>query len=170
MYALLLPTVTHGLLKYIFTSVIQYIVLVVIHEAQKLRHHVEEDSNPPPPRSMMEAYFPELLASFLGSLFADVTLFPVETTLVRLHIQGTRTIIDNIDYGYGVVPVSTRYEGFMDCFRSIVNEEGMMGLYKGFGALILQYAIHAAILKLTHVIYTRLIEDLLVVNKKEEAE
>ncbi len=118
----------------------------------------------------MEAYFPELLASFLGSLFADVTLYPIETTLARLHIQGTRTIIDNIDYGYSVVPISTRYEGFSDCFRGIIKEEGTMGLYKGFGALILQYAIHAAILKLTHVIYTRLIEDLLVVNKKKEEE
>ncbi|XP_072050515.1 mitochondrial outer membrane protein SLC25A46-like isoform X2 [Amphiura filiformis] len=170
MYALLLPTVSHGLVKYIFTSGIQYLVQVVFHEAQKLRHQVEEDGNPPPPRSMMEAYFPELLASFLGSLFADVTLYPFETILNRLHIQGTRTIIDNIDYGYSVVPISTRYEGFSDCFRSVVKDEGMLGLYKGFGALILQYAIHAAILKLTHVIYTRLIEDLLVVSKKKEEE
>ena len=171
MYSLLIPTVMHGLSRYVITSVIQYMVLLVFHEAQKLRHHVaEDDENPPPSRSMMEAYFPELIASFIAGMITDVILYPLETVLVRVHIQGTRTIIDNIDYGHGVVPVSTRYEGFMDCFRSVVSDEGMLGLYKGFGALILQYAVHAAILKLTHVIYTRLIEDLLIPSVKQEKE
>ena len=41
------------------------------------------------------------------------------------HFQGTRTIIDNTDTGLGVIPISTRYEGFMDCFRSILAEEGV---------------------------------------------
>jgi hypothetical protein len=64
-------------------------------------------------------------------------------------LQGTRTIIDNLESGKEVVPIITRYEGFTDCFHSIVTEEGVSGLFKGFGALILQYAVHLALLRLS---------------------
>ena len=65
----------------------------------------------------------------------------------RLHIQGTRTIIDNLDTGSSVIPILTRYDGFFDCWSTIVREEGRWGLYKGFGALIFQYALQLAIIK-----------------------
>lgn len=94
------------------------------------------------------SFYPELLATFTGSLLADITLYPLETILHRLCMQGTRTIIDNTDTGLGVVPIITRYEGTLDCFRSILSEEGFSGLYKGFGALVLQYCTHVAILRL----------------------
>lgn len=32
-----------------------------------------------------------------------------------------------------VILISINYEGFFDCFRSIVMEEGVFGLYRGFG-------------------------------------
>ncbi len=41
--------------------------------------------------------------------FADVLLFPAETVLHRLHLQGSRTIIDNLDTGREVLPVTTGY-------------------------------------------------------------
>ena len=65
----------------------------------------------------------------------------------RLHIQGTRTIIDNLDTGTSVIPILTRYDGFFDCWSTITREEGRWGLYKGFGALVLQYALQLSIIK-----------------------
>jgi len=49
------------------------------------------------------------------------------------------------------VPIITRYDGAFDCYSTIVSEEGFAGLYKGFGALVLQYALHVAVLKITRV-------------------
>lgn len=64
-------------------------------------------------------------------------------------MQGTRTIIDNVDETTAVIPIISDYEGPTECYASITKEEGFFGLYKGFGALILQYALHYSILKLT---------------------
>jgi len=68
-----------------------------------------------------------------------------------LCTQGTRTIIDNTDTGLEVLPIITRYDGAFDCYKTIVSEEGFAGLYKGFGALVLQYALHVAVLKITRI-------------------
>ena len=54
---------------------------------------------------------------FTGHLLADVLLYPLETVLHRLHLQGTRTIIDDLDSGLSVLPITTRYDGVFDCFR-----------------------------------------------------
>lgn len=64
-------------------------------------------------------------------------------------LQGTRTIIDNLDTGTSVTPILTGYEGFIDCYNTTIAKEGVGGLYKGFGALILQLAAHLAIIKFT---------------------
>ena len=42
-------------------------------------------------------------------LFGDVLFFPFETIIHRLHLQGSRTIIDNLDTGMEVLPVTTGY-------------------------------------------------------------
>ena len=69
----------------------------------------------------------EQISGVIGLLFADIILYPVETVLHRLHLQGTRTIIDNLETGREVVPIITRYEGFADCFTSIISDEGISG-------------------------------------------
>ncbi|XP_046631541.1 solute carrier family 25 member 46-like isoform X1 [Daphnia pulicaria] len=97
--------------------------------------------------SFVEANDLDLSSRFAGSLVADVILFPFETVLHRLHIQGTRTIIDNLDTGASVIPILTRYDGFFDCWNTITREEGRWGLYKGLGALVLQYALQLSIIK-----------------------
>ena len=56
---------------------------------------------------------------------------------------------DNLDSGKEVVPIITRYEGFFDCFHCIVSEEGVSGLFKGFGTLVLQYTVQFLVLRLT---------------------
>jgi hypothetical protein len=40
-----------------------------------------------------------------------------------------------------VTPILTSYGGVLDCLRTTVEVEGFSGLYKGFGALILQYGL-----------------------------
>ncbi|KAH6937959.1 hypothetical protein HPB50_005471 [Hyalomma asiaticum] len=93
-----------------------------------------------------------MVASLIGALVADVLLFPLETVLHRLYLQGTRTIVDNLDTGCSVTAIISQYQGPVDCFRCIVAEEGAAGLYKGFGALQLQYVLQGALLKLTQML------------------
>lgn len=37
----------------------------------------------------------------------------------------------------------------MDCYEKCILTEGVTGLYKGFGALILQYMAHIALIKMS---------------------
>ncbi|XP_019372795.1 PREDICTED: solute carrier family 25 member 46 isoform X1 [Gavialis gangeticus] len=150
------PTVLHGVLHYIISSVIQKFVLFVLKRENSHSLPTETSSSV---QSMLDAYFPELIASFAASLCADVMLYPLETVLHRLHIQGTRTIIDNTDLGYEVLPINTQYEGMRDCINSIKREEGMLGFYKGFGAVVVQYTLHVAVLQLTKIIYSTLLQN-----------
>lgn len=75
--------------------------------------------------------------------------------MVRLHLQGTRTIIDNLDDGLSVTPILTSFEGVIDCYESTIREEGVAGLYKGFGALIMQCITFTSIIKLSKVVFTQ---------------
>ncbi|XP_016080428.1 PREDICTED: solute carrier family 25 member 46 [Miniopterus natalensis] len=153
--SLIFPTVLHGVLHYIISSIIQKIVLLILK--RKTYSHPAESTSPV--QSMLDAYFPELIANFAASLCSDVILYPLETVLHRLHIQGTRTIIDNTDLGYEVLPINTQYEGMRDCINTIKQEEGMVGFYKGFGAVIIQYTLHAAVLQVTKIIYSTLLQN-----------
>lgn len=74
----------------------------------------------------------------------------------RLHLQGTRTIVDNLDSGSSVIPILTNYRGALDCYDSTITQEGVSGLYKGFGALTLQFFAHWALIKLTKIIVTEI--------------
>lgn len=87
---------------------------------------------------------------------ADVVFYPLETVIHRLHLQGTRTIIDNLDTGRSVTPLLTGYSGAIDCYRTIIATEGTLGLYKGFGALVLQFTVHFMVLRATKWILTEL--------------
>ncbi|KAM6224865.1 LOW QUALITY PROTEIN: mitochondrial outer membrane protein SLC25A46 [Rhynchocyon petersi] len=154
--SLIFPTVLHGVLHYIISSIIQKFVLLILKRKTYNSHPAESAS---PVQSMLDAYFPELIANFAASLCSDVILYPLETVLHRLHIQGTRTIIDNTDLGYEVLPINTQYEGMKDCINTIRQEEGVLGFYKGFGAVIIQYTLHAAVLQITKIIYSTLLQN-----------
>ncbi|XP_010083907.1 PREDICTED: solute carrier family 25 member 46 [Pterocles gutturalis] len=151
------PTALHGVLHYIISSIVQKLVLFVLKRYNS--HNLPTESSTSV-QSMLDAYFPELIASFAASLCADVMLYPLETVLHRLHIQGTRTIIDNTDLCYEVLPINTQYEGMKDCINTIKREEGMLGFYKGFGAVIVQYTLHVAVLQLTKIIYSTLLQNI----------
>ncbi|XP_060617871.2 mitochondrial outer membrane protein SLC25A46 isoform X1 [Anolis sagrei] len=154
--ALTFPTVLHGVLHYIISSAVQKLVLFFLKKENS--HNLATD-NSSSVQSMLDAYFPELIASFAASLCADVILYPLETVLHRLHIQGTRTIIDNTDLGYEVLPINTQYEGMRDCINTIKREEGVLGFYKGFGAVVVQYTLHVAILQFTKILYSTLLQN-----------
>lgn len=57
-----------------------------------------------------------------------------------------------------MVPILTNYQGAVDCYRTTVLTEGYAGLYKGFGAIVLQFAAHVAVIKLTKWIVTQITE------------
>ncbi|KAM4809188.1 mitochondrial outer membrane protein SLC25A46 [Rhinophrynus dorsalis] len=150
------PTVLHGVLHYIISSTVQKFILFFIKRKNSPRISTDGTNAV---QNMLEDYFPELMANFAASLCADILLYPLETVLHRLHIQGTRTIIDNTDLGHEVVPINTQYEGMRDCINTINREEGALGFYKGFGALVVQYALHAAVLQITKMIYSSLLQN-----------
>lgn len=85
---------------------------------------------------------------------AEVVFYPLETVIHRMHLQGTRTIIDNLDTGRSVTPLLTGYSCAFDCYKSILSSEGALGLYKGFGALVMQFAVHVMVLRATKWILT----------------
>lgn len=135
----------HAILRYAVATSVQRAVLWLHQRGGKRR---------PVPSDPLDAYFPELAAAWAGSLAADVLLFPLETVLHRLGLQGTRTIIDATDgaeaAGSGgsplVLPVNTQYDGLADCLHAIRRKEGAAGFYRGFGALLAQYSLHGALL------------------------
>uniref|UniRef100_A0A8C5L3A8 Solute carrier family 25 member 46 n=1 Tax=Jaculus jaculus TaxID=51337 RepID=A0A8C5L3A8_JACJA len=128
--SLIFPTVLHGVLHYIISSVIQKLVLFIL-KRKTYNSHLPECTSP-----MQSIY-----------------------TLPTGNIQGTRTIIDNTDLGYEVLPINTQYEGMRDCINTIKQAEGVLGFYKGFGAVIIQYTLHAAVLQITKIIYSTLLQN-----------
>ncbi|KRZ02449.1 Solute carrier family 25 member 46 [Trichinella zimbabwensis] len=104
-------------------------------------------------KSPFDKYFPEVFTALTSDLFTEALLYPFETVLHRLYLQGTRTLIDNLDDGCSVMPIMTRYEGVIDCIRTIKLDEGIGGFYKGFGALVLQYMLHLGLVHTFRLIY-----------------
>lgn len=91
----------------------------------------------------------ELKSSFYAHILTDIIMYPFQNILYRLFLQGTRTLIDNVDGRTAVIPLITNYDSATDCYQSIIQQEGTSGLFKGFGALILQYTVQASIIHLT---------------------
>ncbi|VDN98233.1 unnamed protein product [Rodentolepis nana] len=89
----------------------------------------------------------DLSADMVSCLAADVIVYPLETIVVRLCVQGTRTLVDNLDSGDSVVPIISSFNGIFDVLRSAsTSPSGFLGLYRGFGSLLLQYAVQIALL------------------------
>lgn len=154
-YALLPSTITYGVTKYLFTLIVRGVTSRVMHvrekHSQALRGAYSRDL-------LSEAVVQdiELQSTVVSMLIADVVFYPLETVIHRLHLQGTRTIIDNLDTGRSVTPLLTGYSGARDCYATIVSTEGPLGLYKGFGALILQFAVHIVVLRTAKWVLTEL--------------
>jgi len=156
-WVLIPPQIIHSISHYIISTVVQGVWLQVLkathREYQKLTGAVSKD--PQLGNLPGLSQYQTQAAALAGHFVADSLLYPLETVLHRLHLQGTRSIIDNLDSGIEVVPILTRYEGVSDCFSTILQEEGFTGLFKGFGAVLLQYAVHFLIIKFSSKIITQ---------------
>lgn len=150
-YSLVLPSIVYGILRY---SVKMTLSSYLLKKRTKENGALDAEQINESPTQMKDMYYAELASNFFASLLTDVMLFPLETVFLRLHLQGTRTIIDDTDKGYGVVPLCTSYDGVVDCFNTIHRQEGFSGFYKGFGALCLQYFVQFIILKGTKIFYS----------------
>jgi solute carrier family 25 protein 46 len=65
---------------------------------------------------------------------------------------------NKIFLGSQVVPILTSYESAFDCYVTTIHSEGIGGLYKGFGSMILQFAAHLAVIKLSKWIINQIAE------------
>eukprot|EP00117_Sycon_ciliatum_P016648 scpid58290/ scgid15986/ Solute carrier family 25 member 46 len=97
----------------------------------------------------------ELIASTISRLIGEVLLYPLETVLQRMHVQGTRLIVDNIETGLGIMPHDSAYDGFWDCVHTIRRDEGVGGFYKGFSALMLQVCAEVLLLHVTRITFSQ---------------
>jgi len=93
----------------------------------------------PSDRTRFDTIMPEMISTMTSMLLADLVCYPMETVLHRLYIQGTRTLIDNLDTGLTAISIGTRYSGFFDCLLTIIDREGAWALFGGIGAVALQY-------------------------------
>ena len=87
-----------------------------------------------------------LTAVYTGSFLCDALLYPLETVLVRLHCQGVPVLVDNVETGLGVQYITSYHTGLIDCVRSVWDAEGLIGFFKGFSSLLLQYALQGLVL------------------------
>lgn len=154
-WAIIVPTVALGLAKYLFSMMIRDITTKIL----QFRFRNRYEANGALPKDMTNCSAMQeidLSASIFATIVTDVALYPCETVVHRLHLQGTRTIVDNLDTGRSVLPILTNYAGAVDCYESCLATEGVFGLYKGFGALIMQYSVHIALIRMSHFILTEI--------------
>ncbi|XP_043067184.1 mitochondrial outer membrane protein SLC25A46-like isoform X2 [Drosophila bipectinata] len=156
-WALIGPCVSLGIIKYLFSLVIRGLSSRIIRRRltalrKKRAEKICDDE--------LENQNAEIYTNLITTITTEVIFYPFETVLHRLQLQGTRTIIDNLDNGYAVVPILTNYQGAIDCYQSTIFSEGFCGLYKGFGAMILQFMSHLAVLKLSKLIVSKISETL----------
>ncbi|XP_045538742.1 solute carrier family 25 member 46-like [Papilio machaon] len=155
-WAIVLPTAGLGVSKYLAHLLLRKITIKALRFQQRHRHELSDSYNSNFPKNTQNPLIEDinLKANIFSFITMEIIFYPIETIIHRLHIQGTRTIIDNLDTGTSVTPILTGYEGFMDCYNTTISKEGVSGLYKGFGALVLQLAAHLAIIKLTTIVVT----------------
>ncbi|KAH8322389.1 hypothetical protein KR074_012598, partial [Drosophila pseudoananassae] len=156
-WALIGPCVSLGIIKYSFSLVIRGLSSRIMRRRltvlrKKRAEKISDD--------VLDNQDAEVYANLITTITTEVIFYPFETVLHRLQLQGTRTIIDNLDNGSAVVPILTNYQGAIDCYQSTIFSEGFCGLYKGIGAMILQFVSHLAVLKLSKWIVRKISETL----------
>lgn len=155
-WVLIGPSIALGMSKYVFGLLIKGITYKLLSYRQRC---LEKKQGAKAKQWVALTAENITVYSTLASFFtAEVLFYPFETILHRLQLQGTRTIIDNLDSGTSVIPIMTNYDGFLDCYRTTIRTEGFSGLYKGFGAVILQFAAHVVVLKAAQWILRQVVE------------
>lgn len=156
-WALVLPTVAYGLSRYLFYTGFLSATKKFLHVREGYYGRSKNSLPSDIVTNCSDAMKPiDVNATFISVFITDVVFFPLETIMYRLHLQGTRTIVDNLDTGYSVLPILTNYQGPIDCYAKTLNMEGTSGLYKGFGVMILQYSVHYLLIRMTTFVITEL--------------
>ncbi|VDM61157.1 unnamed protein product [Angiostrongylus costaricensis] len=132
---LAVPTVLYRTLHYIIQTKLYYQFF------KMARKYVNK--KPEAERKKFHQYIPQMFAQTSSTITTDLILFPIETVMHRMYIQGTRTLIDNLDTGLSAISITAKYSGFVDCLRSVLQHEGFWALYSGVGALALEYLLHS---------------------------
>eukprot|EP01134_Creolimax_fragrantissima_P000855 CFRG0855T1 len=99
------------------------------------------------------AFIPDLISTFCGSLFSEALTYPAWIVLNRLIVQGSGALIVDTCTGNELVPVEFSYLGYIDCIKTIISEEGILGFYRGFSAFMYQYGAHLLLLNGTWMAY-----------------
>lgn len=154
-YQMCASNVSYCMSKYLFSVIVKGISSRIIS-----RHlHNREEKKGARPKDLTGINNDiELYSNIISLITSEIVFFPIETIIHRIQLQGTRTIIDSLDTGVQVVPILTSYEGAIDCYHSTIATEGFLGLYKGFGAMILQFAAHLAVIKISKWIINQVVE------------
>uniref|UniRef100_A0A8R1HKS6 Solute carrier family 25 member 46 n=1 Tax=Caenorhabditis japonica TaxID=281687 RepID=A0A8R1HKS6_CAEJA len=100
-------------------------------------------------------FLPQMFAQTSSMVLTDLILYPFETILHRMYIQGTRTLIDNMDTGLSAVSMTVKYSGFFDCVKQVLENEGFWALYAGVGAVLLEYSLHQGLQQLVRACFDR---------------
>uniref|UniRef100_A0A2S2PLX3 Solute carrier family 25 member 46 n=1 Tax=Schizaphis graminum TaxID=13262 RepID=A0A2S2PLX3_SCHGA len=156
-WIIVVPTVTYGVLRYITNILVSKSVkhALVLYELHICKTEVvSKDSDC---SSSIDERL-EAVSDLTASAFSDAVLFPLELIMHRLYLQGTRTIIDNLDTGTSVMPILTGYEGPLDCLATTVAQEGRLGLLKGFGALLLQTSLIVMLYKVVKISLVKVVD------------
>ncbi|XP_043530073.1 mitochondrial brown fat uncoupling protein 1 isoform X2 [Chiloscyllium plagiosum] len=82
----------------------------------------------------------QILSAGTAACFADLITFPLDTSKVRLQIQGEATRSSEVG-----VPKSIKYRGVWGTIRTIVRTEGPRSLYNGLVAGLQRQMIFASI-------------------------
>lgn len=94
--------------------------------------------------NLVNRSFLRIEANICSIFLSNLLLYPYETIINRLFVQGTRTIVDNLDKtNASCVAINTRYLSLFDCCREIIETEGSLGqgFFKGIGFLILKFGL-----------------------------
>lgn len=150
-----MSNVSYSMSKYLFSLIVKGISSRLIS-----RHlHAREEKKGARPKDLTSINNDiELYSNIISLITSECVFFPLETIMHRIQLQGTRTIIDSLDTGIQVVPILTSYEGAIDCYHTTISSEGFLGLYKGFGAMVLQFAAHIAVIKISKWIISQVVE------------
>lgn len=83
------------------------------------------------------SFYPEVVCGITSSMVTRAIVYPAETIIFRLMLQGS-----------GVLKNDTTYTGFWNCLTTIIREEGWWyGLYQGIGSWMAEVALGYVILE-----------------------
>eukprot|EP00127_Corallochytrium_limacisporum_P005940 Clim_evm17s215 gene=Clim_evmTU17s215 len=85
-------------------------------------------------------------ASMLAAFVGDAVAYPVNTILVKLHLQGLGVVVTGVDGSViSAVALSTPFTSFMDCAIRTVQFHGVSALYSGFSMFVAYHVTNAAV-------------------------